>query len=97
MNKSILLINTPKDCVRCKLSIAHDLSFASEQTMYICSVTGQDTGCRTDGWADEKIFKADWCPLKQVPKKMKGHDSIKYQWGDYEDGWNHCIDCLIDT
>ena len=95
MNKSILLINTPKDCVRCKLSIAHDLNFASEQTMYICALTGQDPGCRTDGWADEKIFKADWCPLKPVPKKMKGHDSIKYQWGDYEDGWNHCIDVIL--
>lgn len=36
------------------------------------------------------------CPLKPLPEKMEGYNSIKWQWGDYEDGWNHCIDCLID-
>ena len=40
--------------------------------------------------------KPDWCPLKQLPEKLEGNDFIYYQWGDYEDGWNHCIDCLID-
>ena len=101
MNKSILLINTPKDCVRCKLSIAHDLSFTSEQTMYICSVTGQDTGCRTDGWADEKIFKADWCPLKPVPKKQmkRGVADDCYKDGlkhGFVDGWNAYFDKIIN-
>lgn len=34
------------------------------------------------------------CPLKAMPEKLKGDNSIKYQWGDYEDGWNHCLDLL---
>lgn len=38
----------------------------------------------------------DKCPLKQLPEKMECNDSIYYQWGEYEDGWNHCIDYLID-
>lgn len=71
MSKSILLLDTQKNCVKCRFSIPHDYSFCSEQTTYTCSITGKDTGCRTDGWLDDKIFKADWCPLRQVTKKYK--------------------------
>lgn len=71
MGKSILLLDTPKNCVKCRFSVAHDYSFCSEQTTYTCTITGKDTGCRTDGWLDDKIFKADWCPLKPVTKKHK--------------------------
>ena len=39
--------------------------------------------------------KMDRCPLKPVPEKLDGEDSIKFQWGDYEDGWNDCIDMII--
>ena len=39
--------------------------------------------------------KPSWCPLKPIPEKMKGDLSIKFQWGDYEDGWNNCIDIIV--
>lgn len=94
MAKSILLLDTPKNCVKCRFSVAHDYSFASEQTRYICSITGKDTECRTDGWLDDKIFKADWCPLKPMPKKIKvryGDDSQ-----DWEQGYNSCIEQILD-
>lgn len=39
--------------------------------------------------------KPSWCPLKPMPEKLEGNDSIYYQWGDYEDGWNHCLDEIL--
>lgn len=38
----------------------------------------------------------DECPLIQLPEKLEGNKSIYYQWGNYEDGWNQCIDFLTD-
>ena len=98
MVKSILLLDTPKNCVKCRFSVAHDYSFYSEQTTYTCTITGKDTGCRTDGWLDDKIFKADWCPLKPLPEKCKIDRS---KCGDpfydfeFEYGYNKCIDEIL--
>lgn len=80
MNKAILVIDMPNYCSECILCREND--FCHEMCVA----------------ANERIFtseKPDWCPLKPVPEKMKGNDSIYYQWGDYEDGWNHCIDSIL--
>lgn len=110
MGKSILLLDTPKNCVKCRFSIPHDYSFCSEQTTYTCSITGNDTGCRTDGWLDDRIFKADWCPLKPVPEKVdipdwddniKAENDNAFEVGAYMydrgcmRGYNNCIDIIL--
>lgn len=80
MNKAILVIDMPEDCVECNFCVelsAHDRCVAAGKSIFT-------------------IKKPDWCPLKELPEKMEGYNSIKWQWGEYEDGWNHCIDCLID-
>lgn len=97
MDKSILLLDTPKNCVKCRFSVAYDYSFCSEQTRYICSITGKDTGCRTDGWLDDKIFKADWCPLKARPRmKFTYIDHDDDATANYNRGWNDCIDKILN-
>lgn len=80
MSKAILVIDMPSGCEECQLAV---------ETTYndMCCITGS----RIISYG-----KFRWCPLKPLPKKMEGSDSIKYQWGEYEDGWNHCIDCLVD-
>lgn len=35
------------------------------------------------------------CPLQQMPEKSHTGKSDYYQWGDWEDGWNACIDGLL--
>ena len=82
MDKAILVIDMPDSCDNCPL-------FHGFYTDMTCGANhyGINYPCPKD-------FRQDWCPLKPMPKKMKGHDSIYYQWGDYEDGWNHCIDCV---
>lgn len=85
MNKAILVIDMPKCCNECK--------FLNDNYDYPeCIVTGETKGY-TFRTKEQKMNK---CPLKELPERMEGYDSIRYQWGEYEDGWNHCIDMLID-
>ena len=88
MSKAILVIDMPCSCATC------DIRFTDEYSDW-CPVNIKES--QTDVFDHANNFtKPDWCPLKPLPEKMVDNDSIKYQWGDYEDGWNHCIDCLID-
>ena len=82
MDKAILVIDMPDSCDNCPL-------FHGFYTDMTCGANHYGIN-----YPYPKDFRQDWCPLKPIPKKMKGHDSIYYQWGDYEDGWNHCIDCV---
>ena len=84
MSKAILVIDMPESCDKCPL-------FHGFYTDMTCGANNYGIN-----YPYPKDFRQNWCPLKSIPEKMKGHDSIYYQWGDYEDGWNHCIDCLID-
>lgn len=85
INKSILVFDTPKSCRECPC----------------CICTEFDTYCGMSDMQLEYDFeqcayvKPDWCPIKELPEKMEGDNSIKYQWGDYEDGYNHCIDEIL--
>lgn len=82
MDKAILVIDMPDSCDNCPL-------FHGFYTDMTCVANHYGIN-----YPYPKDFRQDWCPLKPMPKKMKGHDSIYYQWGDYEDGWNQCIDCV---
>ena len=84
MDKAILVINMPEECLGCPCFDEHE----------------EWCNLNTRKYIPMKVYvnsKPNWCPLKPIPDKMSGNDSIYYQWGDYEDGWNHCIDSLIDT
>lgn len=35
------------------------------------------------------------CPLKPIPEKLEGNNFTYYQWGDYEDGYNDCLNDII--
>ena len=82
MSKSILVIDTPESCRECKIRFDDEYS----------------NWCSYDNPEPNGVFeyvkngnKPDWCPLKEVPDKLEGDNSIRYQWGDYEDGWNNCL------
>ena len=84
MKKAILVIDMPESCDKCPL-------FHGFYTDMTCGANNYGIN-----YPYPKDFRQDWCPLKPVPEKLEGNNSIYYQWGDYEDGWNHCIDNLID-
>ena len=82
MSKSVLIIDTPSSCKECIMVYTGYHSDFCFVTRNIPSDVGHYVSTNT---------KPNWCPLKPLPDKMEGYDSIKWQWGEYEDGWNHCI------
>ena len=69
MNKAILVIDMPSCCYECK--------FLNDNYDYPeCIVTGETKGY-TFRTKEQKMNK---CPLKELPERMEGYDSIRYQW-----------------
>lgn len=86
MSKSILVIDTPESCAYCEIRFDDIYSnwcpYNNPEVDGVYKYVKQRT-------------KPDWCPLRPLPEKIEGYDSIKRQWGEYEDGWNHCIDSIL--
>lgn len=92
MSKSVLVIDTPENCISC--SISRDCSNILE-TCTFCPITGK---CVLDKEA-ETI--PGWCPLKLLPEKMKVtgiYNGEYFKAGgktpSYKIGWNKCIDAI---
>lgn len=75
MNKSVLVINTPKYCALCVLRSGAHHPF--------CRVNNRDI--------TDLSIRPDWCPLKPLPEKnTTENDMTDYQCG-MVDGRNQCI------
>lgn len=83
MSKSVLVIDTPENCISC--SISRDCSNILE-TCTFCPITGK---CVLDKEA-ETI--PDWCPLKPLPEKDDFDDPYEEYYTGYRDGWNRCLE-----
>lgn len=109
MSKAILVLNDmPHSCYECPLHKKDSLNplghFTYEQ-LYVCSVMPEERWDSYDENAEDvEVYinghmvehtKPDWCPLQQMPEKSRTGKSGYYQWGDWEDGWNACIDGLL--
>lgn len=87
MSKSVLVIDTPKSCMRCHFGLIIG-------NYFFCAITIDKDGVfkqiRNDLYG---VKKQDWCPLKPLPEKFDGEKNRKL--GDFEPlfkiGWNACI------
>lgn len=75
MSKAIFVMDMPKSCDGCLL---HGTMIGKQ----ICNAEIKRV-------KDESI-KPDWCPLKEVPKKL---DYIGLE--EYDKGYNACIDEIL--
>ena len=90
MSKSVLVINTPENCLDCQFCYELD-----EGVEACCSISDDDK----DTSLMKKINyeygycqgKPDWCPLKELPNKKN--------WGEIFNGnvkgWNDCFKEII--
>lgn len=83
MSKSVLVIDTPENCISC--SISRDCSNILE-TCTFCPIAGKSV---LDGEA-ESI--PDWCPLMDLPEKDNGDYPANTFDAGFVEGWNQCID-----
>ena len=83
MSKSILVIDTPDSCRECTLCAEEHMTYRD-----YCRIT------------DDVIWtldKPEWCPLKPLPEKYNMDNVVcdRDYDGDYEYGYNACIDEIV--
>ena len=82
MSKSVLVIDTPKNCIYCPL-----LNGSDE-----CMVQDDDANFNaSDSW--DELMKG--CPLKPLPEKDDFDDPYDEYYTGYSDGWNRCLEEIV--
>ena len=87
MDKAVLVIDMPKSCKECKIRFDDEYS----------------NWCSYDNPEPDGVFKyvqngtkPDWCPLRKIPEKFNEDNSTHGFRNRYKDGWDNCIDELIE-
>lgn len=97
MNKSVLIMSTPKGCFACPFHMA-DFNFN------LCLATRNDS-IRTISKVSHEGFKKlagrpDWCPLKELPEKKlytAPERNYELQKDLFAVGWNACLRKITET
>lgn len=91
MSKSVLVIDTPENCVDC--IFCQEFNTRSREYAYCYVVNGNSEN-------DMKLIncvygyrqsKPDWCPLMDLPEKDDFDDLYDEYYTGYHDGWNDCL------
>ena len=90
MSKSVLVIDTPENCLDCQFCYELD-----EGVEAYCSISDDDKDTSLMKKIDCEYGycqgKPDWCPLKELPNKKN--------WGEIFNGnvksWNDCLKEII--
>ena len=91
MPKAVLIMDMPERCADCPLR-----NSSHAKNSYVCCYLTLKDISETD-YYDKK---PDWCPLRELPEKMK--ECGKYPQPDriapsYKVGWNACLDEILKT
>lgn len=95
MNKSALVMETPKNCFECPFSIVDgndtDIGYCEVEAMLA------EEALITEEYYDyDSEEKPKWCPLKPLSKKKETSKvTSSYEVGyakGYEKGWSDCFD-----
>lgn len=89
MSKSVLVMDTPKTCMRCPFGlIVGDYFF--------CAITiDKDGAAKQIRGALYGVKKQDWCPLMDLPEKDNFDDPYDEYYTGYRDGWNRCLEGIV--
>lgn len=85
MSKSVLVIDTPENCIKCEFSARRLGGKGRCALNKDCGNVIPDNG------------KPDWCPLKELPeKKIRNELIADKEWGcGFASGYNYCIDEIL--
>lgn len=91
MSKSVLVIDTPENCLDCQFCYELDEGFEA-----CCSISDDNKGASLMKKIDCEYGycqgKPDWCPLMDLPEKDNGDYSANTFDASFVEGWNQCID-----
>ena len=90
MSKSVLVIDTPENCLDCQFCYELD-----EGVEACCSISDDDEDASLMKKIDCEYGycqgKPDWCPLMDLPEKDDFDDLYDEYYTGYHDGWNRCL------
>lgn len=88
MDKSVLVMDTPKTCLDCMFCFEFELDEGIEA---FCSVTAdeEDKSLCKDIICENN--KPDWCPLKELPKEENGYADLCSFDSGWTAGFNTCL------
>ena len=95
MSKAMLIMNMPECCARCNLCVLHSDYVSIE---YECRGTKFYNGyVKVHPRIDRKLLnkRQDWCPLREVPRKIGYAKWIDDLFIAYADGYNACLDEIL--
>lgn len=100
MNKSALVMDTPKNCYDCPFGTEYCGYSEYEGCCELAECLDSDMRLITEEHYDyESESRPEWCPLKPLPEKMKVtglYNGEYFKAGgkppSYKIGWNDCID-----
>lgn len=94
MSKSVLVIDTPENCLDCQFCYELDEGVES-----CCSISDDDKDTSLMKKIDCEYGycqgKPDWCPLMDLPEKDNFDDPYDEYYTGYRDGWNRCLDEIV--
>ena len=83
MNKSILVIDTPENCIGCDFSDCELREYYCERVKrYLKGSEGEES-------------RPDWCPILCLPKKEEVDTSLSEIEFFRRIGWNACINEIL--
>ena len=90
MSKSVLVIDTPENCLDCQFCYELD-----EGVEACCSISDDDKDTSIMKKIDCEYGycqgKPDWCPLMDLPEKDDFDDLYDEYYTGYHDGRNRCL------
>lgn len=96
MSKSVLVIDTPENCLDCQFCYELD-----EGVEACCSISDDDKDTSLMKKIDcEHGYcqgKPDWCPLKLLPEEEDDCSNNYYDdyYRGHANGWNECLEEII--
>ena len=93
MSKSVLVLDTPKNCYDCPFGTEYCGNLEYEGRCELAECLDSDMRLITEEHYDcESESKPDWCPLMDLPEKDNGDYPANTSDVGFTEGWNQCID-----
>ena len=87
MAKAVLVIDMPERCTKCPLL----LTIPQKVGLALC-LARPTNGQEEYNPKNEKTWRPDWCPLRELPERSDHPDHCDN--GRFDAGWNGCLDAI---
>lgn len=92
MSKSVLVIETPENCVVCIFCQEFGIGGREHACCYATNGDSENDMKLIDCIYGYRQSKPDWCPLMDLPEKDNGDYPANTFDAGFAEGWNQCID-----